>query len=60
MEPKIITYSEAIKIRDHMSSFIKVLEQLPCASKPEQFLEAAKLWRATVPDSPILHIIEKM
>lgn len=56
----MIAYAEAIKIRDHMGSFIKVLEQLPCASKPEQFLEAAKFWRASVPDSPILPIIEKM
>lgn len=56
----MMSYAEVIKFRDHLNSFLKVAGQLGIPSKPEQFLEAVKFWRAAVPDSPILQILEKM
>lgn len=53
-----MNYSDVIILRNHFSSFIKVCEQLPQPSDPKAFNEAIKFWRASVPDSPILPILE--
>lgn len=53
-----MTYNECIIFRNHLASFIKIMEQTPNPSEDGTMQHAVEMWEKIYPDSPILRILK--